>query len=228
MKPPLTYKPRCAAGHLTSDLRSLTSGRGRGYGFTLIELLAVIVLISMLLGLLFGAAQFVVKNARARRAESTASALQVALCAYRHEYGKWPIPEEDAELFTALNSNTNDFPGTGWIVSNNDGSRCVTFQGNHNYLVFDRLRACTNTPPTPPAANTNNIRFVDDSTLFAEDTLDSRQRIQRYKLPSDGSGLIQPGHPIVYMTKDGATEYYEVRIWFELDKVRVKQQSENW
>ncbi len=197
MKPPLTQKPRCAAGHPTSDLRSPTSGRGRSRGFTLIELLAVIVLISMLLGLLFGAAQFVVKNARARRAESTAAALQVALCSYRHEYGRWPVP-------TSLESSITN---STLIIS-----------GTNNWMVFDMLRATTN-GTAYTVGNPTNIRFIDESTVFALNA--SGQRMPRYQLPGGDGSMIPERCPIVYQTRDGGTGYFSITFSFEQEKVSV-------
>ena len=92
-----------------------------------------------------------------------------------------------------------------------------------NYLVFDMLRANTNNMTPFPAENAQNFHFIDDSTVFAENPTGSGQRTPRYRLPAstDITGSIEAGHPIVYMTRDGATAYYGITLWLELEKADV-------
>ncbi len=63
-------------------------------GFTLIELLMVIVIIGMLFGLLTVAFSRSRRAAQRRKAESDVHTLALAIYNYRHEYDKWPGPED--------------------------------------------------------------------------------------------------------------------------------------
>ena len=58
--------------------------------FTIVELLIVIGIIGILLGIVTTAATSSVKNARVRRGEAMASALQQAISAYYAQEGHWP------------------------------------------------------------------------------------------------------------------------------------------
>jgi prepilin-type N-terminal cleavage/methylation domain-containing protein len=192
---------------LTSDLRSLTSGK-RG-GFTIIELLAVITLIAMLIALLFGAAQYVIRTARDQQAHTTATALQVAIASYRHEYGQWP---------TAL-ALPNGSPASGVIFTNSGDGYVLTVPGPQNNLIFDVL-INSSTAGEHPQYNTNNVLFIDNSTVLT--TTDNVQCIRRFMLlPPPATGLIPTGHPIVYVPRDGGIGYYSVTIWFDLEKCEV-------
>ncbi len=64
----------------------------RKKGFTLIELLVVMVIIGILLGLLTAAVRKSIHYANERRTNSDKQTLASAFIAYRHEYGKWPLP----------------------------------------------------------------------------------------------------------------------------------------
>ena len=59
-------------------------------GFTIVELLVVIGIIGILLGIVTTAATSSVKNARVRRAEAMARAIQQAISAYYAQEGRWP------------------------------------------------------------------------------------------------------------------------------------------
>ena len=58
--------------------------------FTIVELLVVIGIIGVLLGIVTTAVTSSVKNARVRRAEAMAKALQQAISAYYAQEGRWP------------------------------------------------------------------------------------------------------------------------------------------
>ena len=58
--------------------------------FTIVELLVVIGIIGILLGIVTTAVTSSVKNARIRKAEATAKALQQAIAAYYAQEGRWP------------------------------------------------------------------------------------------------------------------------------------------
>ena len=215
-------------GHLvvpSSRLQPAGAQRRRSGGFTIIELLAVMTLIALLIGILFGAAQFIVKTSRQRRAETTALALKNAITTYRHSYGKWPIPDSTAPgLQTALANLSSGIPATNnfsqWTIGKSDDGIFIIVSNAANYLVFDMLRANTNNMTPFPAENAQNFHFIDDSTVFAENPTGSGQRTPRYRLPASGN-MIEAGHPIVYMTRDGATAYYGITLWLELEKADV-------
>ena len=59
-------------------------------GFTIVELLVVIGIIGVLLTIITTAATSSVRNARVRRAEAMAKALQQAISAYYAQEGRWP------------------------------------------------------------------------------------------------------------------------------------------
>ena len=70
--------------------------RSRASGFTLIELLLVIAVIGILSGLLFSGVFGVTRRANEKRNENNRKLLLAAIMEYRHDVGKWPIPDEDA------------------------------------------------------------------------------------------------------------------------------------
>ena len=194
----------------------------------MIELLSVMTLLAMLIALVFGAAQYVIKNAHQQQANTTATALQVAISSYRHEYGQWPIPS-DATLQSALSSASTNGPPVAWAygtVTNSDSDGiCLNITGLYNFQVFDQMRAITNNGVTAgPSANEHNVRFIDDSTVLAESSQDpshNGQFVRRFLLPSGGDGMIEKQHAIVYQTRNGSMGYYSVTIWFGQDKCAV-------
>ena len=193
----------------------------------MIELLAVMTLIAMLIALVFGAAQFVIKNARQQQAINTANALQVAIANYRHEYGHWPIPGDSAAsgLQTGLKNVPHDstlqYPL--WTIANiknpNDVmySVSVTFSNTANYLVFDMLRNDSD-PTAKPTDNPNNIRFIDDSTVMA---VSQGQLVRRFTLRPSGGGMIPSGYPLGYLARDHSISNFNVTISFETETVTV-------
>jgi len=222
----LEHQPR------TKNQEPRTINPPRRGGFTIIELLAVITLIAMLAALLFGAAQYVVRTARDQQAHTTATALQVAIASYRHEYGQWPIPDasssEGSSLQNALKSASTNGPTLSWsggTVTNSSDGLSVTFAGNYNYLVFDQLRATTNNVPADlNGPNPHNVHFIDDSTVVAETSqapIHNGQCIRRYQLPSGGNGMIEQKHAVVYVPRNGGIGYYGITIWFDLEKCEV-------
>ncbi|OGV69106.1 MAG: hypothetical protein A2283_04360 [Lentisphaerae bacterium RIFOXYA12_FULL_48_11] len=68
----------------------------RQRAFTLIELLVVMLIIGILLGLLTAAVRKSLHYANERRTNSDKNTLAAAFRAYRHEYGKWPLPSGSA------------------------------------------------------------------------------------------------------------------------------------
>lgn len=162
--------------------------------FTLVELLAVICIIGILLGIVLGAAQFIVRTARENRYNSTGAALKVALETYRHEYNHWPIP-----------SSITIVPGGSW-----------TNTGPDNYTIFDMLHT--------ENANDNpkGIRFLDYSGIFTLSS--GARKTLYQALNDDGGTLkMAPAalHPIVYVTRSSKTAYYKVTFNFDLDTVSV-------
>ena len=184
----------------------------RSDGFTIIELLAVITLISLLMAVLFGAAQYVMKTARQRQAETTAMSLKTALSAYRNKYGHWPVPAvlDQVGKFITNSSSGNILT----IPTNPDGTYQhdpnfplapgTKMDGSYNYLIFDMLR-------TNNAANVDQFPFIDEGNVFAVDKDGTLK--PRYKLGN--------GYPLGYKTRDGTLAYFTITNWFELDKVDV-------
>jgi len=168
-------------------------------GFTLIELLAVLTVIAILLGMILGAAMFVIKTARDRRSNATGKALEVALNVYRHEYNKWPVP--------------STLPPVNGVV---------TVSGTANAKVFSALR--WNVPVGSDPDNVKHIHFLEESTLFtylsspsSDINGDSRQGFVPLHLMPQGSAQ----YPLAYMDRKGNVQYYKVTINFEDDTVAV-------
>lgn len=168
-------------------------------GFTLIELLAVVTLIAILLGMILGAAQFVVRTARDRRASATGKALEVAIYTYRHEYNKWPVP-------SAL-TPVNDI---------------VTVSGTDNAKIFSALRWDVSDGSDPD--NAKHIHFLEESTIFtylttASSDINGTSRTGFVPLNLMPQGSTQ--YPLAYMDRKGNVKYYKVTINFEADTVAV-------
>ncbi len=77
-------------------------------GFTLIELLLVIAVIGILIGVLFHGVFGVTEVANKKRNANNAKLLHAAIMEYRHDVGKWPIPDDDA---TGATAKTEDVEG---------------------------------------------------------------------------------------------------------------------
>ena len=188
-------------------------------GFTIIELLAVMTLIAMLAALLFGAAQFVIKTARVQRANSTAQSLQVAVCTYRHEYGKWPVP-------SGLSLSAPDSTYGLQLSQDITNQTMLIIPATKNWVVFDMLRASTNNTPGSNPDNANDVHFIDDTAIFAESSqhpLHNGQIIRRFLLPSDTDhlNLVQKSHSLSYQNRNGTYSNFTVKIWFDLEKAEV-------
>ncbi len=124
---------RSGASDVSRSRRLSAPGRA---GFTLIELLAVIVIISMLLGIAITAAQWVFRTARVKRYEMTCRVLEVAINRYRHEYRAWPIPDY---------SEVRDYV---YKVEGPDNAKCLhMLHRNH-------------------PGNKSNIQFLDEASIF--------------------------------------------------------------
>jgi prepilin-type N-terminal cleavage/methylation domain-containing protein len=171
-------------------------------GFTLIELLAVVVIIAILLGIMTGAAQFVVKVARDRRLSMTCRALESAMSRYRHEYGAWPIPR-------VPNTPAGDYDQAYLDTPTNRFYFVV--DGANNKEWFHLLRATPNN-----ALNAKQIRFVDDTTIF---TVDSQgARIPLHIARRSEADLKTP---FVGVNRAGQTVYFGIRINVDRDTVEV-------
>ena len=183
-------------------------------GFTLIELLAVITLIAMLMAMIFGAAQLVIRSTKNQRASVSARALEVAIQNYRTVYGQWPVP---AAAVLPLSTGTTGTYST-FSVSCSGGGLILDVYSNYNYLVFDLMRSSSN--DTRNTYNTNNVPFIDNSTVFA---LTTSGLTPRHRLPADSAidGLVEAAHPIVYQPGSGGIGYYSIRFEFDLERVTV-------
>jgi len=164
-------------------------------GFTLIEMLAVITIIALLIGAVVGSAFLIIHSARLTRYNATGAALEVALNAYRTEYGNWPIPSP---------SSGGPTPGavSTWSVSNN------------NYLVFDMLQTAN------AASNPRGIRFMDYNTMFTL-PLNGTQRMSLFQLQQKSGGTLPTGNPLVYVTAAGKTASFTVSFDFSTDTATV-------
>ncbi len=184
-------------------------------GFTLIELLAVITLIAMLMAMIFGAAQLVIRSTKNQRASVSARALEVAIQNYRTVYGQWPVP---AAAVLPLSTGTTGAYST-FTVSCPGGGLILDVYSNYNYLVFDLMRSSSNDTTRNPY-NTNNVPFIDNSTVFA---LTASGLTPRHRLRADPvfTGLVEAEHPIVYQPGSGGIGYYSIRFEFELERVTV-------
>lgn len=113
-------------------------------GFTLVELLLVIAVIGILAGLLFNAVFGVTKQANEKRNESNRQLLQAAIMEYRHDVGKWPVPDRDA---SATQAKTEEYKVSGgkfrkrvlWTLTYGaiDGNGVVV--GNNNDVIVEHL-----------------------------------------------------------------------------------------
>lgn len=74
----------------------------RTAAFTLLELLAVIGLIALLTGLVFGVGRRATETGKTARARAELTALRAALDAYRQAHGDYPRTDDPARLLQAL------------------------------------------------------------------------------------------------------------------------------
>jgi prepilin-type N-terminal cleavage/methylation domain-containing protein len=171
--------------------RNNQSPRVRGHaGFTLLELLAVMLILAVLMGIMTQAAQLVIRAAREKRLTMTTRTLETALARYRDEYRQWPIDEAHATV--------NGFE--------------YTVTGDDNKHWFAMLRE--NSP-----ANSRNIRFVDETTIF---TLKDGKPIPLHKAAAEG---VTPPHPFVGVNRRREPVYFNIRIDTDKDTVRVYTQA---
>ena len=198
-------------------------------GFTILELLAVITLISILIASTFTAAQYVIRNSRDTAANANTNSLISAISNYRHEYGHWPIPDDNGLLIKlAAQPENTPLPSQNWRISwvtaNGITGRTVAFS-NANYLVFDMLRdnaaaRVANSGLQVPTDNPRNLHFIDDSSVLANTTTGTFKRIL---LTLDSQGMVEKGHPLVYLDPTNGFDYYTVTFDFEGDTVNVSR-----
>ena len=226
---PYENKTMRSSNLIAYSLQPNSLGGSSRRGFTVVELLAVLLLISVLVTATFTAAQYVIRNSRTQAANANTNALQTAICNYRHEYGCWPVPDDNG-LFSKMTNPTGSgpFSSTHWRLAWDDstGGWTVSFS-NANYLVFDMLRDNAGSGASVPTANPRNIRFIDNSDILAETSTGdthSGQPTKRSLLPLNG-GLIEAGHPLVYLRASTGVGYYNVKFYFEGDMVIVSTNS---
>jgi prepilin-type N-terminal cleavage/methylation domain-containing protein len=173
-------------------------------GFTLVELLAVMLLIAILLGIILGAALYLIKTARSNRSQHTATTLKTALVNYRHEYGRWPVPwVPPADPWPSSDPH---------FKTNGMGDHVMTATGDDNKMVFDLLR----TDNSDANANPKGIPFLDETAVLA---LAGGQRMTYHMARAKGS----PPFPLVYTMRNGGTEYFTVTINFDQETAAVER-----
>jgi prepilin-type N-terminal cleavage/methylation domain-containing protein len=171
-------------------------------GFTLVELLAVMLLIAILLGIILGAALYLIKTARSNRSQHTATTLKTALVNYRHEYGRWPVP--------------GGWASSAHFKTNGAGDQTMTATGDDNKMVFDLLR----TDNSDANANPKGIPFLDETAVLA---LAGGQRMTYHM----ARARTQPPYslsfpfPLVYTMRNGGTEYFSVTVNFDQETAAV-------
>ena len=68
--------------------------------------------------------------------------------------------------------------------------------------------------------NSNNIRFIDDSTVMAVGP--DGQLVRRFTLrPPGDDTIIPPGYPLGYLARDHTISNFNVTISFEAETVTV-------
>lgn len=118
-------------------------------GFTLIELLVVVAVIGILIGVLFHGVFGVTKVSNKKRNANNAQLVEAAIMEYRHDMGKWPIPDEDATGATAKTQETGSGSGSSnarkrknivWtlVYGEVDGST-GSVKGKNNDVVVEYL-----------------------------------------------------------------------------------------
>jgi len=162
----------------------------------------------LLLFVILGVVLLVSKAGRKSRGNATTRALESAITAYYNEYKRWPT-----ELAVANGLEvSNDAPGGAVFV----------IPGPQNWMVFDMLRSITNPSPiTPIPCNQKNIRFLDDNKYLV---LSEDKCVPRSQVPADleTEGLIEAGHPLVYLGADGVIHYFTVVFEVDANKVNVE------
>lgn len=146
-------------------------------GFTLVEILLVVAVMAILGTIILGAARYIAKIAREKRADTTLAVLDTAVQRYRSEYNEWPTPGGE------------------------------TFRGKDNAAVFGRLRENSDD-------NEKEIRFFDETTLF---TVDSKGKPISLAKAGDGD------KPIVYVSRDGKVQYFNVTYDFDIDSAVISK-----
>lgn len=176
--------------------RVIKSSDKRRRGFTMMELLAVMVIISMLIGISITAAQWVFRTLREKRYVMTCRILETAINRYHHEYREWPIPLSGGTYSTTYKVSGGKYDNPDYTYK---------FSGENNKECLSMLRRLSDRNP-------KRIPFIDESGLFA------MKNGKMLPLPGAGDEAVA----LAYRNRKNKVEYYSVTIDVEAEKVSVE------
>ena len=128
--------------------RPLSAPRGPSVsaGFTLIELLTVITIIGILAGISFSVMAGINQRKDTAHAQSDLKTIEIALSAFKRQYGDYPQTQVDTELFDALTGKRG--PAQGFSSSASYGKV---------FLDFGRLTLSNPDPKSVTSVGANAI-----------------------------------------------------------------------